>query len=167
MLLFIIQCPLLEEDFPWFQNIVCYCLSRPYDCISCRWNIFQNIVCYCLSVQLILVLVVMWHFKTSYVTVYPVHSRCRMPPLCISKHRMLLFISMRATQKQLRSHFKTSYVTVYPLHHCRQHSWSEISKHRMLLFINNDCIRDILLSLFQNIVCYCLSSCLHAETSKK
>ena len=98
-----------------------------------------------------------YHFKTSYVTVYPKYT-----------------IQMRRRQR----YFKTSYVTVYPNPHIslggrpafqnivcyclsqvaktRQRK-GVISKHRMLLFILTDAITTDCFLRFQNIVCYCLS----------
>ena len=96
------------------------------------------------------------HFKTSYVTVYLCASLRCLIIIPISKHRMLLFISIREIcllhgriskhrmllfihyhQPHDRSHsnFKTSYVTVYRVMRCLK--CGEIR--------------------FQNIVCYCLS----------
>ena len=91
---------------------------------------FQNIVCYCLSCNTIRINKIM----------------------CISKHRMLLFIRFLSLTN----------LTSKP-----------ISKHRMLLFIGMGKYWASEVSIFQNIVCYCLSQapfafqmpCIHFKTS--
>ena len=77
-----------------------------------------------------------YHFKTSYVTVYLRDINLAHISINISKHRMLLFISdADYPLERLRNNFKTSYVTVYP----------NVPKGKAAF------------TIFQNIVCYCLS----------
>ena len=127
------------DDFEFklkkFQNIVCYCLSsvRPphtaapeiskhrmllfilHKCTtSALFDKFQNIVCYCLSEGTRDISRIMTHFKTSYVTVYPL---------------------LWSAWQLIYHYFKTSYVTVYHICHVNHLRESIISKHRMLLFI--------------------------------
>ena len=78
----------------------------------------------------------LYHFKTSYVTVYR-----HMPGLYL-----ILFL-----------HFKTSYVTVYQRQFKGSYYNGCISKHRMLLFIPLRLGCESVGVGFQNIVCYCLS----------
>ena len=120
--------------------------------------IFQNIVCYCLSCRSAYSGSDYHHFKTSYVTVYPGTAFRPSVLTVISKHRMLLFITVGFSHNP--------YITI-------------ISKHRMLLFILSfgrhviyqlyfktsyvtvyllPAQSSLFFTSFQNIVCYCLST---------
>ena len=156
MLLFISAREWVDNPFTGFQNIVCYCLSAIVLSIAILFNSFQNIVCYCLSK----------------------HKMPEQSSIPISKHRMLLFITINNFCRDNINHFKTSYVTVYRRKLNLQEQLNFISKHRMLLFIHcaftystqsanfktsyvtvyrlfSHSSSEI--SGFQNIVCYCLS----------
>ena len=118
---------------------------------------FQNISCYCLSGD----------------------HRQEVSTICISKHLMLLFISLlpsvRITMLQFQNiscsclsqqyrtqtdrhiNFKTSHVIVYRFIYTRHLVGCFISKHLMLLFIGSLLLSTRIKSKFQNISCYCLS----------
>ena len=106
-----------------------------------------------------LYLILFLHFKTSYVTVYQRQFKGSYYNGCISKHRMLLFIPLRLGCESVGVGFQNivCYCLSFWLQPC--HLRIIISKHRMLLFIFVDDVIPFLREAFQNIVCYCLSFC--------
>ena len=109
---------------------------RELDFRKFPFKVFQNILCYCLSIC---------------------EQWCK---FCkkISKHLMLLFISLCAWRTKIQTYFKTSYVIVYQSSVITWRRQWIISKHLMLLFIYFQGKELITLSEFQNILCYCLST---------
>ena len=96
---------------------------------------FQNIVCYCLSLKSKLNLFTFKGFQNIVCYCLSFSNGNNHLLQKISKHRMLLFISSNAFCSSCNSDFKTSYVTVY-------HAFTKAF---------------VVISSFQNIVCYCLS----------
>ena len=142
-------------------------------------NSFQNIVCYCLSLEVALSRHCIRNFKTSYVTVYLFFRisfndslsdfktsyvtvyRCSLSTILskssISKHRMLLFITLQGGKRISHANFKTSYVTVY---HIEGESWAFSRcnfKTSYVTVYHATVQRYYNYTTFQNIVCYCLS----------
>ena len=121
-----------------------------------------------------------YDFKTSYVMVYHLLDGLREPCCVISKHLMLWFIFNEIKHIQSFKYFKTSYVMVYlvpPAAYSLHRTISKhlmlwfiagsmgtvrriraISKHLMLWFISTGLHQAFTRVIFQNILCYGLSS---------
>ena len=98
------------------------------------------------------------YFKTSYVTVYQQQRGHSWSNFYISKHRMLLFIRAHEFCQKRLCRISKHRMLLFILSTALIAAGSFlISKHRMLLFINKCYETRILVVIFQNIVCYCLS----------
>ena len=136
MLLFISDAITRPGTVLGFQNISCYCLSA-IEIVKRGGREFQNISCYCLS---------MW--RTDQRNRWTV----------ISKHLMLLFITVLAFGLNATAYFKTSHVIVY---RCGPSAVTNVT----IAFQNISCYclsRIVVVAVnlaltFQNISCYCLS----------
>ena len=174
------NCPQGKAAFTIFQNISCYCLSKRTDrgikdkniskhlmllfifgisAIAPVASTFQNISCYCLSAFPVVRALMLFYFKTSHVIVY--HPQLTMYPFAILFQNISCYCLSGnwLTRCKILFHFKTSHVIVYRWMVCISREFMKISKHLMLLFIPDNMISVIDVNLFQNISCYCLSSC--------
>ena len=76
----------------------------------------------------------------------------------ISKHLMLLFISLERMHRQDRDYISKHLMLLFITIHRKQPDTAEkISKHLMLLFIDEVDTINFAGYIFQNISCYCLS----------
>ena len=115
MLLFIFVKYSADRTENKFQNISCYCLSIAVYFFGTGFPVFQNISCYCLSKCTNNFCTGFVDFKTSHVIVYPKQPDSRTDTTKISKHLMLLFITIRMSINVRYWNFKTSHVIVYQL----------------------------------------------------
>ena len=124
----------------------------------CSNRKFQNIVCYCLSCIPCYGLCTSVISKHRMLLFIGASETLMCLSVGISKHRMLLFILSKFACVFSVLYFKTSYVTVY--------HYSEYGRDKQLLFQNIvcyclssvRCVKKAKAGKFQNIVCYCLST---------
>ena len=101
---------------------------------------------------------IFYNFKTSHVIVYRAYAHEERKSKPISKHLMLLFITMLNMNSWLVVYFKTSHVIVYP-RPCLPILW--VYRHFKTSHVIVYPFPDFMflhLIVFQNISCYCLST---------